>query len=79
MTDKDEQIRSENQTADQDRAFEERQANQGEAARRAQIKEGDEFAIAGNARERGEDPSPDDRSRGETSIKDSAPPVDINR
>ena len=56
-----------------------RNPDEGTAARRAKIKEGDEFAIAGNARERGEDPSPDDRSRGDTSIKDPAPPVDINR
>lgn len=79
MADKDKPTRNEDDAPDRDRAFEERQANQGQAARRAQIREGDEFAIAGNARERGEDPSPDDRNRGETSIKDPAPPVDINR
>lgn len=31
---------------------------------------GDEAEIGGNARLRGEDPSPDDRKRGETSIAD---------
>jgi hypothetical protein len=62
-----------------DRAFFNRQSEQGPGARKAQVKEGDEFAIAGNARERGEDPSPDDRDRGETSIKDPVPPVDIDR
>lgn len=30
----------------------------------------DEFDITGNARVRGEDPSPDDRKRGETSQRD---------
>ena len=30
----------------------------------------DEFDITGNTRERGEDPSPDDRRRGETSRRD---------
>ena len=39
-------------------------------------KETDEFKIGGNVREKGEDPSPDDRERGETSAKDPAPPVD---
>jgi len=32
----------------------------------------DEFAIAGNAREKGQDPSPDDRRRGERSGADVA-------
>lgn len=76
MADKDKRNEGE---AREERGFEERNTDQGPAARRAQIKEGDEFAIAGNARERGEDPSPDDRKRGETSIKDPAAPVDINR
>jgi hypothetical protein len=31
----------------------------------------------GNARRRGEDPSPDDRERGETSSKEREPPVEI--
>ena len=33
---------------------------------------GREFDIAGNVRERGEDPSPDDRDRGERSSKEKA-------
>lgn len=77
--DNDNRKRSEGEAPSQDRAFEERQSDQGPAARRAKIRESDEFAIAGNARERGEDPSPDDRDRGETSIKDPAAPTDINR
>lgn len=39
---------------------------------------GEEAAIGRNARERGEDPSPDDRRRGETSIADPAAPVDAD-
>ncbi|MGQ0558270.1 MAG: hypothetical protein ACT4OE_01590 [Sphingosinicella sp.] len=34
------------------------------------------FAIAGNVRLKGEDPSPDDRARGETSSKEPASAVD---
>lgn len=79
MAANDNGTRSESEARNDNRAYEERQADQGQAARRAQIREGDEFAIAGNARERGEDPSPDDRERGETSIKDPAAPVDTNR
>ena len=37
---------------------------------------GEDAAIGGNARERGEDPSPDNRERGETSVADDAAPVD---
>ena len=33
--------------------------------------------IEGNVRERGEDPSPDDRERGETSDADPPAPVDL--
>jgi hypothetical protein len=33
---------------------------------------GDQFDIAGNVRERGEDPSPDDRDRGERSSAERA-------
>lgn len=33
----------------------------------------EEAAIGGNARRRGEDPSPDNRARGETSVADKAP------
>jgi len=32
--------------------------------------------VAGNVREKGEDPSPDDRDRGETASAESSPPVD---
>lgn len=78
MADNDNGTRSEKDVHNDNRA-DERQSDTGPAARRAKIREDDEFAIAGNARERGEDPSPDDRGRGEISIKDPAPPVDINR
>ena len=33
--------------------------------------------IAGNARRKGEDPSPDDRDRGETSEADPPDPIDL--
>ncbi len=39
---------------------------------------GEEAIIGRNARERGENPSPDDRKRGETSVADPAAPVDID-
>jgi hypothetical protein len=78
MADNDNGTRSEKDVRNDNRADESR-PDEGQAARRAKIREGDEFAIAGNARERDEDPSPDDRERGETSIKDTAAPVDINR
>ena len=39
---------------------------------------GDKAAIGGNARQRGEHPSPDDRARGETSVADPASPVDVD-
>ncbi len=42
---------------------------------RKQEPKGD-FEMTGNARRRGEDPSPDDRERGETSVKDRRPPVE---
>jgi hypothetical protein len=38
-----------------------------------------EYEIAGNVGRKGEDPSPDDRARGETSDKERAAPVDIDR
>ena len=38
----------------------------------AEDPKGREFDIAGNVRERGEDPSPDDRDRGERSGKEKA-------
>ncbi len=34
--------------------------------------------VAGNVREKGEDPSPDDRERGETSSADDPAPVDLD-
>ncbi len=37
---------------------------------------GEDFEMTGNARRRGEDPSPDDRDRGETSVKERRPPVE---
>jgi hypothetical protein len=37
---------------------------------------GDEAVIGGNARERGEKPSPSDRERGERSSADRTPPID---
>jgi|GEM_PF-6165141 hypothetical protein len=37
---------------------------------------GEEAEIGGNTRAAGEDPSPDDRARGETSRADKAPPAD---
>ena len=40
-------------------------------------KETGEFDIAGNVREKGEDPSPDDRDRGETTSMDRNSPVDV--
>jgi hypothetical protein len=40
---------------------------------------GAEATISGNARERGEDPSPDDRARGETSVADPAAPIDAEQ
>ena len=45
--------------------------NQGGASKPSREERDREFAgIAGNAREQGEDPSPDDRDRGETSDAD---------
>lgn len=38
-----------------------------------------EFEIAGNVRRKGEDPSPDDRERGESSRKEREAPVDLDR
>lgn len=47
--------------------------------RPARTPDGEKAAIGGNARQRGEDPSPDDRRRGETAINDRAAAVDIDR
>jgi hypothetical protein len=38
-----------------------------------------EFDITGNVREKGEDPSPDDRDRGETTSMDRNSPVDVEK
>jgi hypothetical protein len=38
---------------------------------------GEQYDITGNVRLEGEDPSPDDRERGETSNKDRKSPVDL--
>jgi hypothetical protein len=45
--------------------------NAGPAPDRERPEDRAEFDISGNARRRGEDPSPDDRERGETSIADA--------
>lgn len=51
----------------------------GPAQRSAQMQEGGApFDIGGNVKERGEDPSPNDRVRGETSSKEPAAPIDID-
>jgi hypothetical protein len=39
--------------------------------------ETDEFDITGNVRKKGEDPSPDDRERGESTSMDRNSPVDV--
>jgi hypothetical protein len=44
--------------------------------RQPELEPGEDAAIGGNARAAGEDPSPDDRRRGETSGADNAPPAD---
>lgn len=38
-----------------------------------------EFPIVGNVTEKSQDPSPDDRERGEPSSEDAEAPVDIER
>ena len=54
------------------------EGSKGPAQQSATMQEGGSaFDIAGNARVRGEDPSPDDRPRGETSSADPAPAVDV--
>jgi hypothetical protein len=47
--------------------------NSGPAPRR----EEDRPAVAGNARRKGEDPSPDDRERGETASSDAPEAIDL--
>jgi len=52
--------------------------NQGGASKPTRDERDREFAgIAGNAREKGEDPSPDDRDRGETSSADECDAIDL--
>lgn len=46
--------------------------NKGPAPERRPEDDRERFEIAGNARAKGEDPSPDDRERGETSVADGA-------
>ena len=41
-------------------------------------KETGEFDIAGNVKDKGEDPSPDDRQRGESTSMDRKSPVDAD-
>ena len=48
--------------------------NSGPAPKR---QETGEFEIAGNVKRKGEDPSPDDRDRGESSSMDPNSPVDV--
>lgn len=53
------------------------EGSEGPAQQSAKLQEGGSaFDIAGNAKILGEDPSPDDRARGETSSAEPAAPVD---
>jgi hypothetical protein len=53
--------------------------NQGGAPKPTREEREGEFAgITGNAREKGEDPSPDDRERGETSSAGDEAPIDLD-
>lgn len=53
--------------------------NQGGASKPTREERDREFAgIAGNVKEKGEDPSPDDRDRGETSSAEGAAPADLD-
>ena len=49
----------------------------GAAQRSAMFDQQSPDEIAGNVRTKGQDPSPDDRARGETSDKDKTPATDI--
>ena len=53
--------------------------NQGQAPKSSKDEEAAEYEIAENVREHGEDPSPDDRERGERTRADRGSPVDIDR
>ena len=53
--------------------------NQGGASRPTQEERDSEFAdIAGNAAEKGEEPSPASRDRGEASSAEDAAPIDLD-
>jgi hypothetical protein len=52
--------------------------NQGGASKPTQDEAAREFDIAGNAAEKGEEPSPGKRDRGETSSTDPGAPVDLD-
>lgn len=53
--------------------------NQGGASTPAKEERDGEFAgITGNVREKGEDPSPDDRDRGETASTGGEAPIDMD-
>lgn len=53
--------------------------NTGGAPEPTEEERAEEYEIAGNVERHGEDPSPDDRERGETSRKEREAPVDIDR
>jgi hypothetical protein len=52
--------------------------NQGSASKPTQHERAREFEVAGNAAEKGEEPSPGQRERGEASSADPAAPVDLD-
>ena len=52
--------------------------NRGGASRPTRKERDGEFAFEGNAAEKGADPSPSARDRGETSSADDCPPVDLD-
>ena len=53
--------------------------NQGGASEPTREERDREFAgMTGNAKEKGEDPSPDDRERGEASSADDCPAIDLD-
>lgn len=53
-------------------------ANEGGASKPTQDEAAAEFDIAGNVAEKGEEPSPGKRERGETTSADSGSPVDLD-
>ena len=50
--------------------------NRGPAPRNKAEEDADD--VTGNVKERGKDPSPGDRERGETSDADAKPPIDLD-